>query len=328
MLGALSRAICYTVGYLIVRLWTKLVSFWCKSSNLQYANLDMFVAWFNCNLPLFWIVLLPIDIFSVWYTPGCFKNGCVNTLVSCVNRSLQGTTLIINLAVGISSVVYLRSAFLILRDEGTAALFKTVSHQSMSSVSTAPYGHSSNKSLHILDADVPSIFALGKRASLTLDSPCNNTEDKTPCENRPSSSDKYRRSNLELSNSLISTTTISLSSDTDGDFQDALGGENSSIEEMMRRQTIRICGYILMVFVLTFGVITYDIRFCTVNNINEILYHSPPCGSYQILKESVGLNYKGESISSLAHAYYVIVDDSVFLCVECCIPPLSQTKCL
>ena len=174
MAGSLTRAICYTIGFCITRLWIKLVLFWCLSSRIKTKFIqepELYATWFKYNLVFLWLVLLPTDIFSVWYTPGCHskEEGCLNAQVSCINRGLLDVALLLNVIIGLICTKFLLSALGTLRDGGTAALFKgSWKYVSSDGPVSAPdlrvsallpeLCFSDISSSHPLDPDVESIF--------------------------------------------------------------------------------------------------------------------------------------------------------------------------
>lgn len=317
MSGSLTRATCYTIGYCIVKVWTNLVYFWCKSSRIHsdFIKPHLYAIWFKWNIVFVWLVLLPIDILSVWYTPGCYKEGCINTQVSCINRSFQGAALTINAIIGVMCIMYLISALNKLRTGGTAALFKgTWAYSNSDARSSAPVPAFSESSVaHSLDPDVESIFVYEKQPSLlpqplaahniTSSAPTSRrnqsgdseSDFNNSAEPRDSSASTYRRSNVELTNSLLTSHNERYESEAPSPraHQVSTESDNGTVDGIMRKQTMRIVLYVSILLLLTCGVISYDVTFCTSEDIEDIVYKSPPCDARDVLRASFNLYYTG-----------------------------------
>ena len=305
MMGSLVRAVCYTVGYCVVKLWTTLVFFWCSSVRLNFDVIrpQMYLLWFKWNTFSLWLILLPIDAISVWYTPGCYKEGCINTSVSCVNRGLQGFTLVTNVVIGLVCINYLSAALSKLKTGGTTALFSLDKYEQQSRLLSA--GSRSS-----LDDNVESIFAYDKypnfsrkRMSAHLTSERHDrlsSPELRQIERNNSTfenNSKYRMSSVELSDSLLDTENASImsSSVNRGEACSAVTADNDAIDEIMKRQTMRIVVYVFILLLLTLGVIMYDINFCAYNDTDEIMYMSPPCSNKEVVRGTSNMFYTGNN---------------------------------
>jgi hypothetical protein len=326
MAGALTRAICYTIGFFIIKLWTNLVFFWCKTSHVHthYIRPHLFYMWYKSNAVVLWVVLLPVDVLSVWYTPECGSaQGCVNTKMSCVNRGVQGTLLTINVVIGVVCIHYLVNALATLKEGGAAALFKStwaasgVSEGGSECVSECvsdgvSEGVSDGVEPRVtLDADVGSIFVYDKHTPSLVGTTTAevasamrvrkaSTAQQTHSHDHDACVDvSFRTSSVQLTQSLThslcrrSDVVMKEPSSHNLPRHTSTESDVRTVDDIMKHQTLRIVVYVSIVLLLTCGVVSYDITFCTSNDVNEMKHMSPPCDDADVITSSFNLFYTG-----------------------------------